>query len=164
MATSQELIEKLRLLDTNILAEAANQPMLFIEFARFRVSAMRKRAQAVAAIEQQRAAFYLQIRRENDALGEKATEATISAIIETKKETKKAREEMERAYELEELSKLMLEAARQRRDSIRIIAEGEHAEGNSLTAEEERISARRELSKKVRALEERRQRTSGESE
>jgi hypothetical protein len=56
----------------------------------------------------------------------------------------------------EEFAKLLLEAFRMRRDSLRIIAEGQLAEGRRESGEVERIEARSRLVRKARELDEER--------
>jgi hypothetical protein len=154
--TVDELIERLSILDENILKEAAEQPVLFLEAARYRVVVMRKRSEAVARKEYASSKLSLLIRAKVKATGDRITEDTVKSKVFRNKQYRVIHERAERTYEEEEFSKLLLEAYRMRRDAIRIIADAGRAEGISETAELERISARAKLHKEARKLADRR--------
>jgi len=157
--TSDQLITQLSVLDENILAEAARQPALFIDAARYRVSKMRKRAQANAALEARWSHLALRIRaRKDDEGGKRMTEAALKATVESQKSIKMLRSDLERAYAEEEFSKLILEAFRMRRDAIRIIAESQNIEGIRGTKELEHIEQRKRLRNEAARLEAKRNR------
>ena len=163
--TSDQLIKELSVLDENVLAEAARQPALFIDAARYRVSKMRKRAQANAALEARWSHLALRIRAQKNEEGERRlTEAALKASVESRRSVKELRAGLERAYEEEEFSKLILEAYRMRRDAIRIIAEAQNIEGIRGTKELEHIEQRNRLRKEAECLDRRRTRTSLEPE
>lgn len=150
--TARELIEQLAILDENVLAEAARQPQQFMRVARYRVSKMRKRSQAVAAVEYQRYRKALAIRAAKNSEGEKITEGAIKERVELSSRTQALRDVMERSFAEEELAKLLLEAYRIRRDSIRIIAEAQVYEASRETAEIEKVTARQKLAAEARKL------------
>ena len=150
--TPSELIRKLSVIDEDILAAAAIQPQLFIDAARYRVDSMRKRAVAVAKMEQYRAKLALYIRRKRNSSGDKVTEGYLKERVEINKGTVKRRSAVERSYEEEEFSKLLLEAYRYRMNAVRIIADAQHIEGMKESGEVERIEAGRKLRTKVREL------------
>ena len=156
--TSRELISKLAIVGEDILSEAAKQPLLFVDAAAYRVAAMRKRATAVAAIEQKRAHLVLRKRAEKDDLGKKVTEGEIKANVEASKIIASLRHDVDRAYETEEFAKLIIEAYRMRRDAIRIIAEAENFGRMSGSKEIENIEQRKKMVSQVRTLEARRRR------
>jgi hypothetical protein len=157
--SAESLIERLALVDEDILAEAAKQPILFIDAARYRVAAMRRRAQAVAELDSKRSRIALTIRARRDGSGEKKfTEAALKEKVESQTVIRDLRAATERAYESEELAKLILEAYRMRRDGIRVIAETQIAEGMRGSKEIERIEQSRHIRNKARVLEETRRR------
>ena len=161
---AESLIGKLPLVDENILAEAAKQPILFIEAARYRVTAMRVRAKAVAELEARKSTLALRIRAKKTS-ARSITENAIKETVESQKSVIALRDRVEKAYALEEFSKLILEAYRQRRDAIRIIGETQIAEGIRGSHEVDRLEQSRKLRNRARDLEERRRRVpDGEDE
>lgn len=161
------LLKNLALLDENILAEAARQPLLFIDAARYRVAAMKNRAKAVAEADYRRSRIALAIRAKRNEAGDKVTEASLKERVEKHSIVRQMREAVERAYETEEFSKLILEAYRMRRDAIRVIAESQIAEGMRETKELEHIEQRQKMRNVVRDLDSRRSRikeTEGDDE
>jgi hypothetical protein len=156
---SESLISHLGLVDENILAEAAKQPILFIDAARYRVAAMRRRAQINAELDYKRSRIALTIRARKDAAGEKKfTEAALKEKVESQTVIRELRDKTERSYEAEEFSKLILEAYRMRRDAIRIIAEAQVAEGMRGSSEVERVEQNRRLHNVARELDTKRHR------
>ena len=121
--TSAELIGKLPLVAENIFAEAAQQPILFVQAAEYRIGKMRNRARASATLEQHQASVALRIRGKKDPEGKKATEASIKEQVELNATTKQLRERHESAHAQEQFSMLLLEAFRMRRDAIRVLAD-----------------------------------------
>jgi hypothetical protein len=156
--TSKELITKLAIVDQNILSEAAQQPILFMDAAQYRVSAMRVRAEAVAEIESRRARLTLKKRAEKDDMGRKVTEGEIKAGVESTKIIGVLRARVDRSYEREELAKLILEAYRQRREAIRVIAEAENLGLIRGSKEVENIQQRKKVISNARLLEQKRRR------
>ena len=151
--TAKELIARLPLVDTNILDEAAKQPGLFADAALYRVEKMRQRAEAISQLDYFRAKLALHIRASKDEKGQKITEGALKERLEVNKTHRALRVGMERAYEEEEFSKLLLEVLRQRRDGIRIIAEARMYD--STPNEVERV-VRRKLVGDARRLEQQR--------
>jgi hypothetical protein len=156
--TAESLIQQLALVDENILAEAAKQPILFIDAARYRVAAMRKRAQAAAELDATRSRVSLVLRARNFAgdREKRMTDAGVKDKVETQSVVRTLRASMERAYEVEELSRLILEAYRMRRDAIRVIAETQIAEGMRGSKEVERLEQNRKIHARARTLDARR--------
>lgn len=153
-----ELIEKLPLVDTNILEEAARQPLLFIEASRHRVDCMRKRAQAAARVDYFEARVATVIRTRHKDAGKRISEAGIRELVGQNKKLRQAQRDLSRAEEDEEFSKLLLDAFKQRRDAIRITAETRIAEGMRESHELDRIDERRKLANTTRRLVEQRHR------
>lgn len=156
--TSQELIDKLAIIDENILAEAAKQPILFVEAARYRVEKMRERARATAEFETWEAELGLAIRAKYKTSDNKLTETAIKAKIRKHSGTKKRDKELQDSYAEEELAKLILDAYRMRKSAIQVISDMQVLEGNREAADVEKLEARRKLSTTARNLEERRKR------
>jgi hypothetical protein len=153
--TSAVLIKRLPLVDENILAEAAKQPMLFIDAARYRVAKMRSRLKSEATLEYATAAVALKIRVRR-ADGEKLTEGAVKAKVAKNLSLRTLRTACDDSTAREEFSKLILEAYRMRRDGIRIIADAHNYEGVKESSELQRIETRRKMVKRARALEEKR--------
>lgn len=153
---AEELIKKLAIIDSDIRREAMNQPTLFIEAARYRVDKMQERARIGAELESTRASLAVNIRNKKNAQGEKITEGGLKERLEKHSAIKTLRDRSDRAYEDEEFAKLLLEAYRQRRDGIRIIADMESYEGFKEGAEVERMDQRRKLTGTARKLQSRR--------
>lgn len=155
MIGAKELIRRLPVVDENILAEAARNPVFFMDAARYRVSKMRMRLAAEAALEYTSSRISLRLRRR----GEKSTEGAIKAALAIDSRIVPLRQALHSAEASEELAKLILEAIRYRRDAIRIIGEARVYEGVRESSEVERITAKRKLQQTARELNERRQRT-----
>ena len=153
---SKTLIEKLELVPENIFGEAAVQPLLYVDAARYRVAAMRSRSQAAAELEYTKARVAAAIRARLTEAGEKVTEKLIEQRVATHKLCRAASEKMDRAQETEEFAKLLLDAYRMRRDAIRIIGEGQIAEGIRGGHEVDRLEQHRRLAKRARDLDSRR--------
>jgi hypothetical protein len=141
------ILRALPVIDENVWAESARQPLLFKDAARYRVSKMRVRSAAKSEMEAFAAQYGLRLRSRL-----KVTEGHIKAKVETHPKYRRLRAAYEEAEAREEFSKLVLEAYRQRRDAIQIIAKHEDIEGNKETAEIERLEQRRNLSLRARSL------------
>jgi hypothetical protein len=150
--TAAELIDQLPIVSENVIAEAAVQSQLFIQAAAYRVERMRARAQATAELEQHRAKVGLRERARKDIEGKKPTEAATNARIELDSNTMRLRRRLDEAHTREELSKLILEAYRMRRDSIRILAEHLLYNTTREGAEVERIEENRRIRNQARSL------------
>jgi hypothetical protein len=149
---SKKLIERLPIVRENILEEAATQPARFLDAANYRVAAMRQRMQAVAKIEYFRSKAKLYLRRKKRDSGDKMTEWALADRVEVSPTHRRLRAEMEQAQQMEEFSKLIVEAYRMRRDAIRSIADAENTAVLRGSAELEGIAARRKLRDKAREL------------
>jgi len=155
---SNLLIKRLALVDENILAEAALQPQRFVDAARYRVEAMKQRAQAQAELEYRRSRLALAVRAKVAASGERATDKNTAERVENHSMIRELRAKLDRALEVEEFARLIMEAYRMRRDAIRVIAETQIAEGVKESRELEHIEQRRKVNRVARSLAERRQR------
>lgn len=155
MLKVERLIQNLKVLDTNIIAEAVRQPSLFMKAADYRVSKMRARASIGARLDYERAHTATKFRNakySGDEDAKKLTEASIKERVDASPVIRRLREKNDRAYEREELSKLLVEAYRQRNSAIKIVAEIQGFEGSSAVGELERRQQRRVLVNKARRL------------
>lgn len=157
--TSKELIRDLGVVSENILAEAARQPTMFIQAARYRVGKMRKRAEAIAAYDYHVANLAMKTRNRRNASGEKPyTEGALKEKVACNSDTRRLQTIQDRAYEEEEFSKQILRAFEMRRDAIRIIADAQNREVLREGSEVDRIQQKNKLRSEARKLEERRRR------
>jgi hypothetical protein len=150
--TSAVLIRRLPLLEGNILVEAARGPSYFREAARYRVACMRDRLRADMALDIYKAKLGLHIRARRTIQGKKVTEAHIGQILITSKRVQALQRSAHQAIAREEMSKLILESYRQRKESIQIIAQARFAEGAPESQEVDRI-VRRQMVRRARELE-----------
>lgn len=150
---AEELIEKLGVIDENIMAESVRQPLLFVDAARYRVVKMRKRAQVGAQLEYERSRIATQLRNKKGKDGDKkVTEGAIKELIEQNEKIRDLRSQSDRAYEEEEFAKLLLEAFRQRNSAIKIIAEMQMLEGSRESVQIERDLQSKKLRNEARRL------------
>ena len=143
------LINSLQIVDENVCAEAVKQPLLFVEAARYRVSKMRGRAMADAALDELTSRLSLMHRaRATD----KPTNDHIKALVQKNPKWKVARDRLQRAEESEEFSKLLLEAFRSRDRALKIIADAHWYEGAKESSAFEREQQNTRLRTEVRTL------------
>lgn len=164
LLTFRDLVADLPIVDENILAEAATQPQKFIRAARYRVHRLRIRNQAYAALEARRLVLAIRARARAAETGDKLTEAGVKELVESSNSVKRLRRKLDRAAEMEELAKHLLEAHRQRRDAIRVIGESQNIEAIRGTKEIDRMEANRKLRNKVIDLQKRRERMGSDDE
>jgi hypothetical protein len=155
MKTLSEIIDGLAIVAENIDEEAIMQPMLFVDAARYRVAKMRVRAQAETTLDQLSSELGLTIRARGSG-GERITNDYIKSRIQKHPKFRRLQTELQEAEQKEELSKLLLEAYRMRRDALRIVAESQAAEGLRQVSGIERESATRRLKSEARKLHARR--------
>lgn len=152
------LIDKLSLVAENILEEAANQPLAYVEASRYRVDKMRVRAHAAANLEYLRARVGMLLRQRFRANGEKVTEWAVKERVTCNKKVRIAIRTLDNAEAEEEFAKLLLDAYKQRRDAVRIIGESQLAEGTRGTRELEYIQQKDKMRKVAREVQSARQR------
>ena len=150
--TADSLIEALEIVNENVQIEAMRQPGLFVDAARYRVEKMRERAVVSAELDAWRAHLAMTTRNKKGKKGEKITEGALKELLELSPRNKRLRGESDRAYEHEELSKLILEAYRQRMSALKIIAEAQVFEGMREGSEIERQEQSRKLRNTARKL------------
>lgn len=147
----KSVLDALPIIDENILAEAAFQPGKFIDASRYRVGRMRWRAYISAKLEALESQLGLAVRARGNADG-RVTEGYVKSKVQKNKQVRRLQSKVREAEQLEEFSKLILEAYRQRRDAIRIIADAELREGDKQSGEFERVTANRRLNIEARKV------------
>lgn len=154
MATVKNLIRRLSFIDENVFKEAVLQPALFIDVARYRVTKMRERCAAEAALQAFDAERSMTLRASKR--DQKVTEGYFKARVHKHPRHRQLVATLNESEAREEFSKLLLEAGRMRNTAIKIVAEAQGFEGNRSTMNLERESANRRLSKEARRLFEKR--------
>lgn len=117
----QELLKKLDFQPQNVLDAAANNPGLFKLAIDFRLECLRRRNQMKMQYEQTSAEKELAIRKEARETRTKITNDEVTALLLVDKVVAASRRQFEAADEMDEYSKLVVEAFRMRRDSLRIV-------------------------------------------
>jgi hypothetical protein len=153
--TADKLIRTLALVDENIMFEAATQALKFMDAARYRVSKMRMRVRAEAELASFATSLELRLRARPEG-DKRITEAWYKARIASHPKWLRLKRAVEDASEREELSKLILEAFRMRRDAIRVIAEAQVYEAGKTVSTFEQLQEKRKLQFQQRVLEKRR--------
>jgi hypothetical protein len=153
--TAKSLIARLGIVQQNILNEAAEMPTYFAEAAVYRVDKMRRRTAAEMELSAYRASLSQKIRRRK-ASDAKLTENGIKELVYGDQHVAVLQAQVYHAEAQEELSRLLLDALKMRRDSIRIIADAAVYENMREDKEVTRIQQRTKLREKARELEERR--------
>lgn len=154
--TSEDLIRNLPIVAEDYITAASQQATLFMEAARFRVAKMRKVSTATANVETLESAAALIVRNRRDEDGKKPTEGFVKDSLNANKKIRQAREERDNAYAEEELSKLILEAYRHRRDAIRVIADHANYEGMQEAHELNKLAERKRVRDEVMRLDKKR--------
>ena len=152
-ADFDELIAALAFEEETVMQAATRQPYLFVKAARLRVQTMREMARAEATLDQTEAEVGMSVRERAQATGTKITESGIGERIATDPQVREAQKQVRIAAAREELGKLMVEAYRHRRDSIRVIAEAALIEGNVNSVETARMQSLAGLRKDARSAE-----------
>lgn len=140
------LVEKLKFTDEGVVEAALEGASLFEAAARYRVGKMRSKASAEMNLDRIKADTELAIRKEAAAEGEKITEGNIKAKLAVDDDVAEAQRRYNEAEADEEYSRLLVEAYRIRRDSLKAIVEltgaeramGKIVESNQASLEETR--------------------------
>lgn len=159
MKKASQLIAQLAVVDENMRAEVINQPVLFVDAVRYRVSKMRQKAQAEAELEYFDSLLGLSIRAKKHVAGEKATEGYYKARLLKHPKHRALQAALSRAEAREEFSKGIVEAYRMRRDALKILADAQGYESMRAVSEVEKATAYRRLSIEARKLQDSRRRT-----
>jgi hypothetical protein len=142
-----ELLTQIDFSTDNVVAAAAGNPRLFVRAVDFRVQAMRKRSAVKMAWEKAQAEADLDIRANARQSGEKITERYIEEQVLLDPTVSRLAKAFSQADELEEYSKLIVEAFRMRRDCLRIVgdlAREELSLAGAVEAGTERLGALRQ--------------------
>jgi len=136
LANTAELIHRLAFSQDNVMSAAAEQPVLFFQAAEYRIAIYRKYQSAKQEFGTVKAAVSLSIRQEFADKGEKTTEGAIEARTLLDENVNIAQHALQEAEAEEEASKLMLEAYRMRRDSLKVMMEWRGADLRAQQAQE----------------------------
>ncbi len=130
----------------NVVQAASVNSVLFIEAVQHRYESLSKRTAAKMLMEQITAGKDLNLRAEARATGDKTTENQIKATLTMDPEVAEATEKFNKAEELDEYMKLVVEAFRMRRDCLQIVAglvRNEMSAQSAYEAGAEKLSATR---------------------
>jgi len=119
----QSLLTKIDFSPENVVSAAAENPILFVQAIQFRLSCLQKYNVAKMNWERTRADAELRLRQNARESGEKITEKNIEALLLQDEDVIASRIEFARADEMDEYSKLVVEAFRMRRDCLKIVGE-----------------------------------------
>lgn len=150
-----ELIRLLPIVSENVMEEAARQPQLFVHVARYRVGRMRRLSQLRARMEYLSSRIAQATRGRVKERGGRITEAQIKERVRIDRRMRRLQSRLDLIEAQDEFAKLLLEAFRMRRDALRIIGEGQIAEGRRESGEVERIEARRRMIREARRIQDR---------
>lgn len=124
--SKNEVAQLLKAIDfsaVNVVQAAAENPTLFVRAAEYRLTCLRARNAAKMEWEKAQAETDLAIRREARLTGDKITEALVSNQVTVNSTVAHYAVKFSEADELDEFSKLIIEAFRMRRDCLRIVGE-----------------------------------------
>lgn len=119
----EDLLARLDFSPEAVVTAAAEQPILFLKAARYRVTRMRNRLQAAMQCEEVRADKAMALRSNARSSGERITEGAIAELLTVSPAVKNAQDVANTATEEEEFAKLLLEAFRHRRDCLKVIGD-----------------------------------------
>ncbi|MDE1971423.1 MAG: hypothetical protein KGI50_07660 [Patescibacteria group bacterium] len=138
-----ELLKRLAITSNQIEQEALDQPLLFSSLANFYSSSFREMLRAKAKLEEREAELGILFRQKRKDSDSRITEREITDLVTKSKTVRELRKNYEEACEKEVYAKLLIDAYKMRRDSIRIVAEirrGEMAQsGSGVSWEEEKL-------------------------
>lgn len=118
-----DLLAQIDFSPDNVVAAAATNPKLFVKSIEFRVECLRKRNAAKMAWEKGQAEADMAIRREARKSGDKVTERYIEEQVLLDPGVATLATKFTAADEMDEYSKLIVEAFRMRRDCLKIIGD-----------------------------------------
>ena len=156
--TLEDLLDRLSFSEENVQSAVLEQAKLFFSAADYRIKKMRKYQEAKARLEQIRIHESLKLREKNSnpEKGKKAlTEKYLSDLVEQKQIIKEARAQLDQSERLEEWAKLLLEAYRQRRDSLRVYAQFAYVEDNFRVGENQIESMKEKRERLKRSIKDR---------
>ena len=115
------IVEKLGLDPDAIIHASAEQGLLFMNAAEYRVTCLTRRNSCKSRLDADTAAHALAVRRAAEKSGEKITEGKIANELAADSVLESRRNDLAVAEEEVEYSYLLLEALRMRRDMLRIL-------------------------------------------
>lgn len=126
----RKLVDKLAFDPDDLERANMLQPQLYLKASKYKVQLMRLRGKAQRKFEMLCASKRQQLRRLNGGKGrgERMTESGISDAIIKDGKVRRAKRVLDRAFELEEFGKLLVDAFRQRRDVVRNLVEMRNSE------------------------------------
>ncbi len=142
-STKVDIRKLLSKLDFSIegLAEASvEQAKLFERAAEYRTSCLRERLKAEAAYDLAKASRSLVLRHRAEAEGRKITEGLVGDSVTASRSVKESLALFIDAQVLDEYSKLLVDAFRMRRDSIRVLEDMTSNERRGAGAEAEAVT------------------------
>lgn len=133
----KDLLERLEYTEETLHVAVLEQAKLFMEASNYRVRKMRERQQAEAEWERVKAVIGLKLRRQKKSGRGGVTERHIMDLVEASQTARAAKKKYQTAAQLEEWSKLLLEAFRMRRDSLKVLASFVYVEDTMRVGHEE---------------------------
>ncbi len=121
--TLPELLDKLDFSVDTVAAAAMEQPRLFENAADYRVGRMERRILEESKLDVTRSSAAIKLRDEARKSGDKLTEAMVTELLNVDANVQESNNALGEAEAKEEYAKLLLEAYRMRRDSLRIVSD-----------------------------------------
>jgi hypothetical protein len=119
----ERLLKALDFSPENVVQSASEQPRLFMQAAEYRMEKYRARVAAKMHRDAVSAAISLSIREDARQVGERTTEAQLEAMLLTNVKVSHVEQEYATADAEQEHAWLLMEAYRQRRDCLKIVAD-----------------------------------------
>ena len=118
-----ELLRALDFSEEEVVDASKQQPVLFMEAARYRAQTMRRRMEAEAALSVLRAGRASRFRADKREIGDKVTEGQVSEKLNLDRKVIAGAARLATAQVEEEYAKLLMEGYRMRRDALKITAD-----------------------------------------
>src|SRR5205085_3834483 len=144
------LLAKIDFSADNVINAASQQPVLFLQAIEFRIKCLRDANIAKMVWERERAAEELLIRKDALQSGMRVTEGNIDAQLLVNQTISDLGAAHSRAAEMDEYSKLIVEAFRMPRDCLRIIGDLTRDDLSLQRASEESTEKMRETRRKLK--------------
>jgi len=124
----KRLLRKLDFQDTEVVAAAQEQSILFFEASKLRTQKARIRMNREAIVDLVKSEVLLSERATLMEAGESFTMGSLNAQVTVHSDYQKATRRLRMAIEEEEAAKLLLDAYKHRRDALKIVLEQNRAE------------------------------------
>jgi len=144
------LLAKVDFAPENVVQAAAENSVLFVEAAQYRLAQLERKASAKMNWERERAERELHIRNEAKVCDEKLTEGHIAAKLLLDREVSKKAAALAQAEIYETYSRLVVEAFQMRRDCLQIVKGMVKEEYSAQAAVEAGAEKMRETRKRLR--------------